>query len=30
VIGVAVLIELVGLNGRSKLQGEHIRAVLQY
>ena len=30
VAGVAVLIELVGLNGRSKLQGEIVRAVLQY
>jgi adenine phosphoribosyltransferase len=30
VVGVAVLIELVGLNGRSKLQGENVRAVLQY
>jgi adenine phosphoribosyltransferase len=28
--GVAVLIELVGLNGRSKLQGENVQAVLQY
>ncbi len=28
--GVAVLIELVGLNGRDKLQGENVRAVLQY
>jgi adenine phosphoribosyltransferase len=28
--GVAVLIELVALNGRSKLQGENVRAVLQY
>jgi adenine phosphoribosyltransferase len=28
--GVAVLIELVGLNGRSKLEGENVRAVLQY
>ena len=28
--GVSVLIELVGLNGRDKLQGEHVRAVLQY
>jgi adenine phosphoribosyltransferase len=28
--GVAVLIELVGLNGRSKLQGEDVMAVLQY
>src|SRR5260221_521624 len=27
---VAVLIELVGLNGRSKLAGENVRAVLQY
>jgi adenine phosphoribosyltransferase len=30
VAGVAVLIELVGLNGRAKLQGENVRAVLQY
>lgn len=28
--GVAFLIELVGLNGRDKLKGENIRAVLQY
>jgi adenine phosphoribosyltransferase len=28
--GVVVLIELVGLNGRSKLEGENVRAVLQY
>ena len=28
--GVSVLIELVGLNGRNKLQGENVRAVLQY
>ena len=28
--GVAVLIELVALNGREKLQGENVRAVLQY
>ena len=28
--GVAVLIELVGLNGRAKLAGENVRAVLQY
>ncbi len=28
--GVSFLIELVGLNGRSKLEGENIRAVLQY
>jgi adenine phosphoribosyltransferase len=28
--GVAVLIELLALNGRSKLQGENVRAVLQY
>jgi adenine phosphoribosyltransferase len=28
--GVAFLIELVALNGRSKLQGENILAVLQY
>jgi adenine phosphoribosyltransferase len=30
VVGVAVLIELVGLNGRAKLIGENVRAVLQY
>jgi adenine phosphoribosyltransferase len=30
VVGVALLIELVGLNGRDKLQGENVRAVLQY
>jgi adenine phosphoribosyltransferase len=28
--GLAFLIELVGLNGRSKLTGEHVHAVLQY
>jgi adenine phosphoribosyltransferase len=28
--GVAFLIELVALNGRAKLEGENIRAVLQY
>jgi adenine phosphoribosyltransferase len=28
--GVAVLVELVFLNGRSKLQGENVTAVLQY
>ena len=28
--GLAFLIELVGLNGRSKLEGENVRAVLQY
>ena len=28
--GVTFLIELVGLNGREKLAGENIRAVLQY
>ncbi|HET7695245.1 MAG TPA: adenine phosphoribosyltransferase [Vicinamibacterales bacterium] len=28
--GVAVLIELVALNGREKLEGENLRAVLQY
>ena len=27
---VAVLIELAGLNGRAKLEGEHVRAVLRY
>ena len=30
VAGVAVLIELVALNGRSKLQDEQVMAVLQY
>jgi len=30
VAGVAVLIELMALNGRSKLAGENVRAVLQY
>jgi adenine phosphoribosyltransferase len=30
VYGVAVLIELVALNGRAKLEGENIRAILQY
>jgi len=30
VAGIAVLVELVALNGRSKLQGENVRAVLQY
>jgi len=30
VVGVAFLIELVALNGRAKLQGEKITAVLQY
>jgi adenine phosphoribosyltransferase len=28
--GVAVLIELTGLNGRSKLEGENVMAVLKY
>jgi adenine phosphoribosyltransferase len=28
--GVAVLIELLALNGRTKLPGENVRAVLQY
>jgi len=28
--GVAVLIELVGLNGRDKLKGENVNAVLKY
>jgi adenine phosphoribosyltransferase len=28
--GVSVLIELAGLNGRDKLPGENVRAVLQY
>jgi adenine phosphoribosyltransferase len=30
VYGLAFLIELVTLNGRSKLEGENVRAVLQY
>ena len=30
VVGVAVLIELVELAGRAKLDGEHVHAVLQY
>src|SRR5262245_59041397 len=30
VYGVALLIELVALNGRAKLEGENVRAVLQY
>ena len=30
VVGVQFLIELVGLDGRSKLKGENINAVLQY
>jgi adenine phosphoribosyltransferase len=30
VYGVAFLIELVALNGRAKLAGENIRAILQY
>ncbi len=30
VAGVAVLIELIALNGRSRLQGENVMAVLQY
>jgi adenine phosphoribosyltransferase len=30
VVGVAVLVELTFLNGRSKLPGEHVTAVLQY
>jgi adenine phosphoribosyltransferase len=30
VVGVTVLIELLALNGRAKLEGEHVRAVLQY
>jgi adenine phosphoribosyltransferase len=30
VYGVAFLIELVGLNGRAKLEGENVRAILQY
>jgi adenine phosphoribosyltransferase len=28
--GIAFLIELLALNGRSKLEGENVRAVLQY
>jgi len=30
VVGAAFLIELVGLNGRSKLEGENIHVVLKY
>jgi adenine phosphoribosyltransferase len=30
VAGVCFLIELTDLNGRAKLEGEHVRAVLQY
>jgi adenine phosphoribosyltransferase len=30
VVAVAVLIELVALNGRSKLQGENVMSILQY
>ncbi len=30
VVGVAVLIELLGLKGRAKLDGERVHAVLQY
>jgi adenine phosphoribosyltransferase len=30
VVGVSFLIELVDLNGRAKLAGENVRAVLQY
>jgi len=30
VVGLAFLIELVALNGRAKLSGETIHAVLQY
>src|SRR4029450_6899458 len=30
VVGVAFLIELVGLDGRSKLEGEQVYAVLSY
>ena len=30
VVGVQFLIELVALNGRDRLQGEHVAAVLQY
>ena len=30
VVGVAFLIELLALNGRKRLEGENVRAVLQY
>jgi adenine phosphoribosyltransferase len=30
VVGVAFLIELLALNGRKQLEGENVRAVLQY
>jgi adenine phosphoribosyltransferase len=30
VVGVSFLIELVALNGRAKLEGENVRAVLRY
>ena len=30
VVGVAVLIELAGLNGRKQLEGERLHAVLTY
>jgi adenine phosphoribosyltransferase len=30
VVGVSLLIELVGLNGRSRLEGEQLHVVLQY
>jgi adenine phosphoribosyltransferase len=30
VVGIALLIELVGLNGRSKLDGENVHVVLKY
>jgi adenine phosphoribosyltransferase len=30
VVGIAFLIELVGLNGRSKLDGENVHVVLKY
>ncbi len=30
VVGVAVLVELTFLNGRAKLAGENVRAILQY
>ena len=30
VVGVAVLIELAGLNGRRQLEGERLHAVLTY
>ena len=30
IVGLAFLVELVGLNGRARLGGEHIYTVLQY